>query len=386
MVFSGYYIFALIMLLPYGLLIFSGGDISTSYFGYVIGVGYSLVSLTHGAFLSPRVRLNIIQSSTFVLLVTAGATISTLFQSHNLTREISAESILRILAFCLLFLSWAKFRNIEIMSITRAFTLPSFMLLLAIFFQTLYNPQTINGRHLFLGNHPNLGGEIIFTLMFFLVCSNKASIRIISASLSLYLLYLLQSRAAFISVLTMFLAIEANRINLLDRFASTTSIKFVFYILLLFSMIILFSVFVYYRLDSVLNNFLLLDNEYRGLGSGWAGRIHTFQIFYEKFSFGSIIGAGLDQHRWLGKALDDRGIHNGFLIVVAELGIFGFILIFLYLRRIFIDRRLFFLTTTRLCFVFIFFFGARSINLGLFTLMFWVLILDWKTSKSKVDI
>lgn len=83
---------------------------------------------------------------------------------------------------------------------------------------------------------------------------------------------------------------------------------------------ILAFLYIWFRGDSILSTFstiLLLEDRYRGIASGFSGRIDNIILGWELFLMSPIIGVGSTQE-------DAAYVHNGYIKVVAQYGVFGF--------------------------------------------------------------
>lgn len=93
--------------------------------------------------------------------------------------------------------------------------------------------------------------------------------------------------------------------------------------------------FLYGDMYSFLSDILLLDDDYRGIGSGFSGRIYAWTTALSLYLDNPLFGVGFRQHEsyfsglWSGESGGYQyrisSSHNGYLASLAELGTFGFL-------------------------------------------------------------
>lgn len=241
-------------------------------------------------------------------------------------------------------------------------------------FQILMLPQTVWGRHLYFGLHPNWGGEILFAASAALMVVKNNWLRWAAAGATLFVLISLQSRAAMLGFVMIWGGAELlhgtigkrlRRAILLGAPIAGIAVLTVLASPSLTAMIVEF----------ISSDALLLDDPNRGLGTGFVGRIDSLRAFGDAIAQRPILGAGLDQAVWAGGGW---GIHSGYLAVAAEYGLASapiwIVLTFALVRSFSRDRYLFIVL---LASAFVFFFNARTINLNVFPMILWISMLPW---------
>jgi hypothetical protein len=231
----------------------------------------------------------------------------------------------------------------------KAFGVSCFMACLTFLFQLKFGNTvwTESGRYTFIyGTQPNLGGEILFA-GFIAFCLARLNTKLIFATFALYffLISLLQARAAMLSMLIAFsLYVYVEKIR---RLAPINRIALIF---------MLAVVFVFYCALNMenLSNLFLLDDSYRGFGTGFVGREERWDYAWNAFLQFPLSGVGfgyfsygLTPHSmWLGM-LSMMGLmsffifaailQNGWRIYSANIRVF-FLLISFIPMTIFNDR------------------------------------------------
>jgi hypothetical protein len=161
-----------------------------------------------------------------------------------------------------------------------------------------------------LGIHPNWWGELAFA---FTACSLalRKRWRVLFIATAVALMVLVESRGALLaSVVSVgaYTALSVRHIRLTRaRFAAVLALC-----------LVVLSVFAY-RQDWLVSAFefgrddvLLLNDKYRGVGTGLTGRLDGWREAVDVFSGNLLLGSGLD-------TLED--VHNGFLRVAGENGL-----------------------------------------------------------------
>lgn len=381
------YWFAWIFLLPVFFLVFSGGNIQLLPYAYALVSIYFFAMLSRDLLISNQVRKNMIWPGALIGILFLGAFASIGISANHISLPSFSDSILRLGLFCLFLLAWSRFLHSGLSSLAGAFIFPSTICLAGIFMQMQLFPQVVYGRHTFLGAQPNLGGEVIVFLLFSILFSSRTLFRFACVGVCLYLLFLLQSRAALIAAVLLFLAAETL---LHRRFPKSVSIpKLVIFLgflaFFIAAAVLLFPGPMLALLQWIADRVLFLNDSYRGLGTGLVGRLGTYEYLADVFSEAPLIGAGYDQLRWQGFSAEQSGVHNGFAVLLGELGIFGAAIIGMMIYRLITDRHDRFLLVARIAFGLMFFLSARSVNLGVFPMIFWALLLPWPTTKARLD-
>jgi hypothetical protein len=228
----------------------------------------------------------------------------------------------------------------------KAFGISCFVCCLVFLFQVNFVPLNTSGvlylygRYSFIfGTQPNLGGEILFT-GFIAFCIARINTKIIFSIFALYFtaIYLLESRTAMLSMMFAFsLYMYVEKIRWLAPINR---------VLLTSMLVVLIVSYCVLNIESISNLFLLEDT-YRGIGTGFVGRAEHWEsawnIFLEYPLFG--IGFGYFRHdvvtphsMWLGM-LSMMGLmsffilaailQNGWRIYNANAMVFLFLLSFI---------------------------------------------------------
>lgn len=182
------------------------------------------------------------------------------------------------------------------------------------------NPVVVYGRYLFFGLHPNLGGELLLACTIIVVYAPSVMLRWIVGFLILVLLTFLQSRAALAGSFLVLMLSESFRIFFFPGQSKRRQLfGFIFVFVGLASFLsVIFNPELIAKLASfVYNDLFLMDNLYRGAGTGLVGRGDTWLEALSSFSDNPFFGTGLD------RATDDDelAIHSGYLALLAEFGL-----------------------------------------------------------------
>lgn len=239
------------------------------------------------------------------------------------------------------------------------------------------NPHILFGRFSFFGLHPNLGGEVLFGCMVFLAFSQSRLLRLSVGAIILFLLVLLQSRSGLGAALIVYVGGE------LLRFLNVTEKRF-FYRRIIIAIalsgtvtlisVVMFPKFWILAADAV-SEILLLKNPERGLGTGFTGRLETWNDAFASFSNHPFFGTGMDR---IPRGAEELAVHNGFLAALAEFGILSSGLFFVLGVAIFTSaKRVSLISVILIACFFIYFFSARSINLNISPLIMWIACLPW---------
>jgi O-antigen ligase len=177
-----------------------------------------------------------------------------------------------------------------------------------------------NGRWLYLGGRsPNLGGEIIFSgVLAAAISINLRSLYFFAyAVLASASVLLLQSRASLLAIVT--IGLSASYFTLLKKFDPTMRIIVASSVLVaLVGLFLLFG-----SSSNSLNQILLLNDEYRGLGTGFVGREERWDFAIETFLQYPLSGVGFGYFRE--EAISDLSPHSFWLHMLAEMGLLSII-------------------------------------------------------------
>ena len=249
--------------------------------------------------------------------------------------------------------------------------------LLASVIHVMFFAERVYGRAFYFGQHPNLGGEIVFGAAALVAFNNRAWLRFLCYAFAIVTLLELQSRAAVLAVALMVVIteiprrMEVFRIGLAAAFAATA--------LMCTAMLVSPS------LGQRVSNFvkedeLMVSNPYRGAGTGLVGRADTWVMAYHRVIERPLTGSGLNLS---GKTILGDPVHNGYIKNLADFGVPGILLDILLLAAIPMAFRV---DPRRGALVlacnFVYFFNARNVNLNIFPLVLWIAILPWRTPTS----
>jgi hypothetical protein len=246
----------------------------------------------------------------------------------------------------------------------KAFGVSCFMACLAFLFQLKFGDTvwTESGRYTFIyGTQPNLGGEILFA-GFIAFCFARLNTKLIFGTFALYcfVISLLEARAAMLSMLIAFsLYVYVEKIR---RFAPIERIAFIS---------ILGVIFVLYcalNWDSI-SNLFLLDDSYRGAGTGVAGRGQRWENAWNTFLQFPLFGVGFGYFSY------DLTPHSMWLGMLSTMGLMSFFIFVAILQngwRIYsANIRVFFLLIS---FIPMTIFNDRILNLNPYPFLLFVLL------------
>lgn len=215
-----------------------------------------------------------------------------------------------------------------------------------------YSEETF--RFDFLGIHPNLLGMYAFVSVLLVWMLSESKLHRTTAILvGLFASSVFSSRASFLAILIfsvvyLFLFSKKNRSILIVGF-------------LLVCAIILTPI------SDMFADVLLLNDEHRGLSSGFSGRSLYWELAFMKFLDSPYFGSGFGTvEKQLGIPID-----NGYLLLFAELGIFGalvyvsFLLHYIYSSfRLYRKLHICFFVSFLVSFMFYIFFERRYMAIG----------------------
>jgi O-antigen ligase len=135
-------------------------------------------------------------------------------------------------------------------------------------------------------------------------------------------IYLTGSRAAALG------ALIAIAIGLFHRLKSADKAVQLFAITIMVLFVPIFLFYNYDALYNVANSFFLWDDPHRGVRSGMSGRLYTWTLMVDLIRDNWLWGVGFRAH---GEFIKASSAHNGYLSTMAEIGIFGFFAIFLFI-------------------------------------------------------
>lgn len=172
----------------------------------------------------------------------------------------------------------------------------------------------LSGRYTFIyGTQPNLGGEVLFSgLIAF--CAARLNTALLVGIFVLFFvsLDLLQSRAAMLSSLMAFsFYIYAEKMR---WFSPSSRIAIVAALAVIVAILLLFNA------DRV-SDLFLLDDQYRGIGTGYVGREDRWENAWNVFTQSPIFGVGFSYFRTDG-ALSPHSMWLGMLSIMGLMSVF----------------------------------------------------------------
>jgi O-Antigen ligase len=183
-------------------------------------------------------------------------------------------------------------------------------------FASIVTPVWYWGRLAPNGMQPNWWGEVLFVVVFGGAFASSLVLRYGLWALALVALFLVQSRGSLLAALFLITAIT------LAGMRSRTVIA----IAVACTIGVTLDVFVFdTRLSSAVGDFvaddvLLLNDPYRGLGTGASGRDITLDFGLELFVEHPLAGVGFGRSGDLASEVGGKSIHNGYLALLADLG------------------------------------------------------------------
>lgn len=184
------------------------------------------------------------------------------------------------------------------------------------------NIESSWGRWLYFnGSHPNLGGEVIFAgVLAAAISTNLRSLYFIAYFLLAFgSVYLLEARSAMLAILS--IGLVASYFVALNRIPPMLRVVVVCAVIT--GVVVLLS---YNSAALSINEGLLLDNEYRGWGTGFVGRQERWAYALETFRQNFLFGVGFGYFRE--ESLSDVTPHNFWLHMLSEMGLLSAIAIY----------------------------------------------------------
>lgn len=243
----------------------------------------------------------------------------------------------------------------------------------------LFSGQILDhyGRYKFFGDsHPNLGSEILFISV---LCAGLSlrdryfGLILLGATLSILMM---QGRAALLSVIVVF------SVRLCIYLNSRWNVFTVKGLILASAVVFIVGVFLFDFIYIGISKTFLLDDQFRGAGTGFVGREDRWAVAINVFLDHPFFGAGIGY-------FDTAGLpspHNMYLYAISEIGILS-VLIFTVMASAFYkiwskDRRVFYLISPALILTL---FNDRFIDINPYPFCF-ILIIFLAAAGSKWDI
>lgn len=280
------------------------------------------------------------------------------------------------LAFCaqlFITLTIVRRENIDAYMRTCVYTICISTFLYIVFVYTGRISEAWGRYNYFEDTQPNLGCEIIGMSIILSTLTFTPDRMILIFVPSIYAIYLMQGRSALIAS---FVALASY---ILVRLKNQKRRSFALYTIapLLIVGIILF----WQELYTYISSALFLDDEYRGLASGFVGRDDLWSGAWNYFLLSPIIGngAGFFDH------LVDVDPHNFFLYGLSEFGLLSLLIfgiMFALMFAMFRNDLQKYVSLASISILWIF--NARFININPYPFLFFVVLLAYANSSSFV--
>ncbi|MCB2218438.1 MAG: O-antigen ligase family protein [Desulfobulbaceae bacterium] len=259
-------------------------------------------------------RLFIKSKYLFALAIFYSISVISSIESYNPFLSLMHVHLLLLILFQMyIYSSSIDFYNLRYIHIYLAFGL-FFCVLLAI-----NEEQTISGR---LGGllNPNSIGMLMSSLMLCCFIIKRNVIKFVLLAIFLYFLIETGSRSSVLSFIAGVMIINFSRLKITINFLKVSLISFCIVLLIIISL--LYGEYLWkYLLD-----FFAVDSKYRGLDSGATGRVFAWQEAWRLFLNNPFFGVGFRAHEY--HMTTQSSAHNGYLSLLAEVGIFGSLVIF----------------------------------------------------------
>lgn len=181
------------------------------------------------------------------------------------------------------------------------------------------------GRLSFEGSHPNHLGLVAFGVLGTALFVSNPYLRWGLAGLNLMVIVAAQARGSFLA------AITAIVVRALLLYVTGERLRSRRTLLAAAAACVCASAFLtqWDWVRAAVYDLFLLDDRYRGLGTGFTGRIEAWQEAFELFRANPIFGVGFRMHERYMSSLPSA--HNGYLSMLADTGIAGTLATFLLL-------------------------------------------------------
>jgi O-antigen ligase len=163
-------------------------------------------------------------------------------------------------------------------------------------------------------SHPNFLGLVAFGI---LMCALLVSNRLVAGLLivsNLLVIVATQSRGSLVASLLGLLAYGALRARQLQRHTTLVVVAVAM-------VLILFLPWYLEGVQTSVSSLLFLDDKYRGLGTGFTGRLDAWEEAIGLFRDNPVLGVGFRMHEHYMTTLSSA--HNGYLSLLAESGLLG---------------------------------------------------------------
>jgi O-antigen ligase len=240
-------------------------------------------------------------------------------------------------------------------------------------FASIVTPVWYWGRFAPNGMQPNWWGEVLFVVVFGGAFTSKMVLRYGLWALALVGVILVQSRESLLSAVLLItvVTLAGMRSRSVVAIAVACTIG------------VMLDVFVFQtRLSSAAQDFvaedvLLLNDPYRGLGTGASGRDINVRFGLELFAAHPLTGVGFGRSSGLAGEATGLPIHNGYVMLLADLGTPLFaIAAIIIIGALWLSfaRKDWEILGMIVGFMFGLLWAPRAINMSLPTMLFWVCV------------
>jgi O-antigen ligase len=182
-------------------------------------------------------------------------------------------------------------------------------------YNLVYGPRIQGRLSISLTAHPNYLGLIAFGL---LMCSLMVRSRLLAAcmmGINIAAIVATESRGSLVAAclgVLVFFTLKITRVHKGRAAFTLTALSLVTALVL-----------IVYRdvIEVSVSSLLFLNDKYRGLGTGFTGRLDAWQEAFDLFLSNPWFGVGFRMHEQYMTTLSSA--HNGYLSLLAEVGLFG---------------------------------------------------------------
>lgn len=181
------------------------------------------------------------------------------------------------------------------------------------------------GRWMPYEMQPNWWGMMALALAWSALAQRQVAVRLAGLAVAAYFMYLVQSRGALLALVPAVVLASGLFVPLERKRLLWLGLACVLAVLVVVASSSFSSVdLLQQATDFVANDVLKLDDPYRGLASGASGRVATYAQAWATFQQSPVLGGGFGESEF---------VHNGFLLVLAESGLLGFLAMLFLLAK-----------------------------------------------------
>lgn len=302
--------------------------------------------------------------------------VNILLNLENYPSDAAIETVvLHVLGIVLVTFSvqWAA-NNLDLYLVARVISWSLFPLIIAALMNGVGDGILV--RRVPFGLHPNWWGEVAFAFAVCVYANRLFFVRIVFLSSAILLMFFVQSRGAMVALVSVILVNAWAELIHHGR-GRRLAVTLGFALLLL----VMSSDIGSWAYNFLLYDVLLIDDPYRGLGTGFTGRVWGWQLGLEALASAPIIGHGLDLYSY---------VHNGFIRFAAEGGLVLLVMMLVFILRalrsaLFLEGNHLRVTMLVGYSVYIFF-TSRSLNLNIASIIFFMSFFDWTARRQSHDL